>query len=375
MAWSFEWLRTWDAIWEPSHLERWRAMAEDPAAYATPFNHPDLVRGWLASMGGAAAYTPFFLHAAHSGGQRVLLPLVRPQPSRQPGLMRRLVPVGDGPRGPHFAYNDPLVMPAASADRPLEDSFWPAFERELQSHAGSWFDRCTLHRMRAECLGEGVVGDPVAKGSTYVRLDAYPDFEAYAAARPPVVASQVRRKLGRLEAEGRCGFHMYGPGELDQVLAWLPDLEAGRLARYPGSVVPPDYMRNLISAGFESGLVRCSVFRIDDRPASWRIDYLLNGTLYLCECSFDESFARHSPGQLHTWEILRWHMARGGRAYDALIGDQAYKYNWTDGAEHKLRLLNFDSRAPVTQARHHANRGLGVIRRLGQRAGALVGRD
>ena len=167
-------------------------------------------------------------------------------------------------------------------------------------------------------------GEPVAKGSTYVRLDAYADFDAYAAARPPALASQVERKLRRLEADGRGVFHMHGPGELEEVLAWLPDLEAGRLARYPESVLPPGYLRSIVSHGFESGLVRCSVFRIDGKAVSWRIDYRLGGTLYLAECSFDETYSKHSPGQIHTWAILRWHMARGGLVYDTLIGDQAY---------------------------------------------------
>ena len=166
MTWSFEWLRSWDEVWDPRHVATWRAMCEAAGAHATPFVHPDLVRGWLGPMGGPAAYEPFFLHARHSGGQRVLWPLVRPRSGWERGLLRRLVPAGDGPGGPYFAYNDPLVAPAL--ERVLAPGFWPAFERELQGHAGSWFDRCTLHRMRPECLGE-VTGEPVAKGSTYVR--------------------------------------------------------------------------------------------------------------------------------------------------------------------------------------------------------------
>ena len=67
-------------------------------------------------------------------------------------------------------------------------------------------------------------------------------------------------------------------------------------------------------------------------------------------------------------------MAQGGVAYDQLIGDQAYKYDWTDGAEHRLRRLRFESRAPATVARRSAARGLGQVRRLGERAIAAVAR-
>ena len=133
-------------------------------------------------------------------------------------------------------------------------------------------------------------------------------------------------------------------------------------------------LRSLVTEGFDSGLVRCSVLRIDGAAASWRIDYLLGGTLYLAVCSFDEALSKHSPGQLHTWLILRWHMARGGTVYDTLIGDQAYKYDWTDGAEHRLQRVGFESRAPATLARRHAARGLGQVRRFGERAIAAVAR-
>ena len=167
---------------------------------------------------------------------------------------------------------------------------------------------------------------------------------------------------------------MHGPGELEEVLAWLPDLEAGRLARYPESVLPPGYLRSIVSHGFESGLVRCSVFRIDGKAVSWRIDYRLGETLYLAECSFDETYSKHSPGQIHTWAILRWHMARGGLVYDTLIGDQAYKYNWTDGAEHRLQRVQIDSRAPATVLRRHAARTIGKVRGLGERAAAVAAR-
>jgi hypothetical protein len=232
-----------------------------PGAYATPFMHPDLIRAWLAVMGWRETSDPFFLHASHSDGQEVFWLLVRSRASWQTGWIRRLVPAGDGPGGPYFAYNDPLVAPEFASDQVFAHGFWLAFHRELRARAGSWFDSCTFHRLRPDCL-EAAAGEPVAKGSTYVRLDAYADFEAYAAARPPALASQVRRKLRRLQSEGRCEFHVHGPGEREVALSWVPRLEAGRLIRYPGSVLPPGYLQSIVAEGFDSALVRCSTFKI-----------------------------------------------------------------------------------------------------------------
>jgi CelD/BcsL family acetyltransferase involved in cellulose biosynthesis len=367
MAWRFDWLRTWDEVWEPRHLARWRAACDDPTAHATPFMHPDLVRGWLATMGGPGGFAPFFLHATHGDGQEVLWLLVRPRD----GLLRRLLPAGDGTGGPHFAYSDPLVVPARSAAEVFAPGFWPAFERELRARAGSWFDSVALHRLRREVAGEAV-GDPAPLGAPYVRLDAYPDFNAYMAARPSSLQKRIERKFRKAASEGRPELHIHGPDELDAVLAWLPDLEAAQSARYPETVLAPRLLASLVTEGIGSGLVRCSVFRLDGRAMSWRIDYLLGGTLHLGFCAIDEAQGRHSPGHLHTYACLERHMAQGGTAYDQLIGDQAYKYDWTDGAEHRLRRLRLESRAPATVARRSAARGLGQVRRLGERALAAV---
>ena len=76
-------------------------------------------------------------------------------------------------------------------------------------------------------------------------------------------------------------------------------------------MLAPRLLENLVAEGIGGGLVRCSVFRLDGRPMSWRIDYLLGGTLYLGFCAIDEGQGRHSPGHLHTYSCLKWHMAQG----------------------------------------------------------------
>ena len=75
----------------------------------------------------------------------------------------------------------------------------------------------------------------------------------------------------------------------------LPDREAAPSARSPETVLAPRRPENLVADGIGGGLVRCSVFRLDGRPMSWRIDYLLGGTLYLGFCAIDEGQGRHSP--------------------------------------------------------------------------------
>ena len=366
MTWSFAWLRSWDEVWATQHVADWQQLCERPDAYATPFMHPDLVAAWLEVIGQRTESDPFFLHAKHGDGQEVLWLLVRPRPTWQNGWARRLVPAGDGPGGPYFGYNDPLVVPELAPGRRSSRLLVGLPSRARRTC------RIVVRHLHLSSPSPRVsrLRSPVnpSRGSTYVRLDAYADFEAYAAARPATLASQVRRKLHRLQSDGRCEFHIYGTGERDAALASVHELEEGRLVRYPESVLPSGYLNTIVARGFDSGLVRCSVLKIDGRTASWRLDYRLGQTLYLAECTFDQAFARYSPGQLHSWLILQWHFAHGGRVYDALIGRQAYKYDWTDGAEHELQRIHFESRAPATVARRQLLRGLGRMRRLVGRA-------
>lgn len=348
MAWDFRWLRSWDEIWEPGHLAGWRAACEAADAAATPFMHPALVRAWLATVGGADGFAPFFLEAT-DGERRILWLLVRPRAAR--GGIRRLSPVGDGTGGPHFAYNDPVLAPGTAG---LGD-FWPAFEREMRGRAGSWFDSFALHRLRSDMFG-GTIGSPAPQGSPFVRLDTYADFGAYMAARPNGLLKRIERKRRKLLSEASVEVRAHGPGEAAEATAWLPDLEAAQLARYPESAVAPGLLAHLVAEGIGGGLVRPSVLRVDGRGASWRIDYLLGDTLYLGFCAIDMEFHRHSPGHLHSMAVLEAHVAQGGRVYDLLIGEQAYKYDWTDGAEHRLRRLGMESRAPSTLLRRQAGR-------------------
>ena len=158
-------------------------------------------------------------------------------------------------------------------------------------------------------------------------------------------------------------------GPAGAALAWLPDLEAAQAARYPETVLAPSLLTNLVGHGIDSGLVGCSVLRIDGEAASWRIDYRLGDTLYLGFCAIDLRHGQHSPGTLHTHAVLAWHAARGLGAYDLLIGSQGYKYDWTDGAEHALRRLQIDSGAAATVARRHSGRALRQVRRVLGRLG------
>ena len=357
--WRFSWLRSWDEVWSPSNLEDWRAtIACGDEVHVTPFMHPDVVRAWLESTGGEGAYRPFFLRATHASGQRVLWLLVRRRGFWGTGLLRELMPVG----GDLFDYHDPIVAPPRRAGGVLAPGFWKALEAELRRHEGSWFDHCSFSRLRPACFGDG--GFAQAGGTAaLVRLDAYPDFPAYMAARRGSI-NKLARKQRKLASSGNARFRVYGPDELDAALAWLPDLVAAYRARYPEGAVTPEFLASLVRHGLPSGVVHCSALELDGKPFSWHLGFHLNRVHYDYLCGFDADYGRLSPGLMHVHGLIDWLYAESdARVFDFLLGAEGYKADWTDGGEVTVRNAGFRSRALSTLPRTYARRGLAFARR------------
>jgi len=366
MAWRFTWLRSWDEIWDPVHLTRWRrAIVGGPDVHATPFMHPDVIAAWLSATGGEGAYAPFFLHARHDAGQQVLWLLVRRRAGWSTFLQRALIPAG----GDLFDYHDPVVTPVRTPGEVLVPGFWLAFAAELRRHEGVWFDTCALSRIRPECRS-GSLDFPVPAGiAPFVRLDRYTDFESYMASRRKSIREQ-RRKWERVAAEQGLSFRQHGAGDTEAVLNWLPKFEAARAARYPGSGLPEGYLRALASAGLDAGLVAASTLVLAERPISWDFSFLMNGVFYNYLGTFDEEFRRLSPGQLHTCRIIEWLFGEQARVFDSLLGLEGYKNDWTDGEAMAQRSGAIRSRAVATRVRRLAWRGLRRIEQWGPGAAA-----
>jgi Acetyltransferase (GNAT) domain len=361
MAWTLSWLQSWDAIWEPGHLARWQAAVAEPEAgagagvvHASPFMHPGVVRAWLESTGGPDAWAPFFLHARHADGQAVLWLLVRPRAQWRTGFVRRLVPAG----ADLFDYHDPVVIPVHAPGAVLAPGFWQALEVALRQHEGAWFDVCTLSRIRPACCSDGAFPTP-GGSAPILRLDRYPGFDAYLASRRKTIAG-LNRKWAKHAAEG-LSFHAHHPSETEAVLGWLPDLEAARGARYPGSGLPPGYLARLVAAGHGQGLIRASTLTLDGRPISWDLSFYLNRVFYGYMRAFDAAFFRLSPGRLHSYRTIEWLYAEGAHTFDFLLGSEDYKSDWTDGEEITVRSRAIRSRALTTRSRQYARQGLGML--------------
>lgn len=362
MAWTFSWLGSWDEIWDPAHVAAWRGLTEAPSSAATPFMHPAVVRAWVGAMGGERRFAAHFMHATHASGQRVLWPLVRPRAGWRQGFVRRLIPVGTAvnpfnSKGMLFDYHDPVAAPAGPPGAHLAAGFWPALMGELARRQGSWFDVVVLPRLRTGCLGDPALGTPYGV-APLLHLDRYAGFDAYLAARSPKVRETLRRRLRRMEAAGRSEFRVFGPGESEAVLAWLPRLEEERRRRWKGGGLPPGWLAALVREGLPAGVLRASALRLDGRDLAWDIGLSLNGTYYGYVRGFDAGFAAFSPGSVQLCRLIEQLFAEGAARLDFMLGAEAYKADWTDSEEVSVRSLALESRALASPLRRAAAREL-----------------
>ena len=256
-----------------------------------------------------------------------------------------------------FDYHDPVAAPAGPPGKRIAAGFWPALTAELGRHQGSWFDVCSLPRIREDCLGSADLGTP-CDVAPVLRLAPYPDFEAYLAARSPKLRATVRRQRRRLAAAGEVEFRVHGPGETESVLAWLPRLEEARQQRWKGGGLPPGYLAALVREGLPAGVVHASVLRLDGADLAWDLSFYLGGAFYGYIKAFDPAFQDFSPGSLHFCRLLEWLIADGAHSFDFMLGAEAYKADWTDGAEVTVRSLTLESRALPSPFRRAAAHGL-----------------
>jgi len=192
---------------------------------------------------------------------------------------------------------------------------------ELRRRQGSWFDVCSLPRIREDCLGSDL-GTP-CDVAPVLRLAPYPDFEAYLAARSPKLRATVRRQRRRLAAAGEVEFRVHGTGETESVLAWLPRLEEARKQRWKGGGLWPGYLAGLVREGLPAGVVHASVLRLDGADLAWDLSFYLGGAYYGYIKAFDPAFRDLSPGSLHFCRLVEWLIANGAHSFDFMLGAEA----------------------------------------------------
>lgn len=285
----------------------WRALSS--ALRATPFLSPEWHAAWWRTLGSGVPR----LYVARRDGEAVALgPFAR----RDDGVV-----VFSGGE-----LTDVLEVLA------VDDEALRAVARAVASSADEFALRYVPDGSRSlailtDALRE--VGFAVDLSPLVVspRLALPATFEAYLASLTKKDRHELRRKLRRLEKNGRVEFAYVGADEREAALArffaWHRR-SPGEKGRFM-TAAHESFFREAARAGGGAGWLRLGELRLDGRAIGVLFAVEWERTLAAYNSAVDPDARALSPGILMHAHAIRDAIARGLETYDLLRGDEPYK--------------------------------------------------
>jgi CelD/BcsL family acetyltransferase involved in cellulose biosynthesis len=184
-----------------------------------------------------------------------------------------------------------------------------------------------------------------------------PSFAAYLAERPSALRNTVRRARRKLERQAAARLFIHT--ELDDTLEpAIADFQTvyGRSWKQPEPY--PQFIPELCRLAAVRGWLRLGLIRIQGRPVAAQIWLVEDGRAQIVKLAYDGSRRSLSVGTLLTAELMRHAIERDRvTEIDYLMGDDAYKRDWTPQRRERHGIIAFNPRQPrglVLAARHLA---------------------
>lgn len=310
--------------------ERWREAWTRLAG--TPFQNFDWVKTWYETLGRQQGYKPCIgeLRADTPDGPTVLL---LPLAMRRQGLLRVMGFMG----AELLDYQAPLIDPA------LARALTPAHAARLWNGFMNIFPSVDMIRTRRMPAFIGDLPNPFSAlpGAAYnenanaARLPA--DFETFAAARETRLFADSRRQLRRLAELGKVQVitEVEEPALRGRVMQALFEQKSHRWAE-SGAIdafALPGY-REFFS-GLATGPLQgvdsvISALMLDDKIIATHWGMRRGDRYYWLMPTYDQEWARFSPGRLLMEAVVRRCIDDGLKVFDLTAGDEPYKKQWVD---------------------------------------------
>lgn len=209
-------------------------------------------------------------------------------------------------------------------------------------------DSANLAGLTAELRGRGKsFHQRPSYDSPYLDLDR--GWESFLAGR----SQRVRKTLRNIQNS----LARYGEPEVTEVTGWQEFLsvwdEVRRVAqgswttKVGDSLATPanaSFFQDLARAGEKEGWLSLWLLRLDGRAIAFEFHLRGNGTEHALRASYDQEFARLSPGAYLEMQILKrlFDEPRGITRFDFGGSFDAYKRRWSDRSREHVSLLAFN---------------------------------
>lgn len=299
----------------------WRRFEE--GASGTGFQSYDWLSAWHAHAGAAEGVSPAILAVSKDGAPVMLAPFGI---ERRMGL-RCLVWLG----GRLADYKAPLIAPDFLRHVPAGrfPALWTRMARALPPH-----DLVVLENQPALL---GVAANPFVELGGHEAPDAGYVFalpatwDELAARNRPETRRMDRSKERRLAEQGELCFRIAAtPGETARMTGEILERKARQLrAQGIASIFEEPHYRAAYRALAElppgRRLLEVAELTLDGEFLSGSIAHVWHGRTTLMVHTYENGFAKFSPGRIHLLKLIRASMEAGISLYDLSVGHAPYK--------------------------------------------------
>jgi hypothetical protein len=216
---------------------------------------------------------------------------------------------------------------------------------------------------RALTAAGWITGDYFCFGNWHLDLDTN-DFAAYWAQRPSKLRNTARRARQHLEADP--GFRLdiiHGGAALNAAVDAFVSVY-NRSWKQPEAW--PRFIPELCQLAAARGWLRLGVLELDARPVASQLWLVSGGCAYIVKLAYDRAYASRTVGTVLSAHMME-HVIDSDhvRRIDYLIGDDAYKHDWTPQRSERWGLVAFNPltvRGLIGAARHFAGHTLKQFR-------------
>ena len=178
----------------------------------------------------------------------------------------------------------------------------------------------------------------------YLRLEG--NWQAFYGTRPRKFRQNLKWSEKRLAHFGRVEFiHCVGEESLDEWLNWAFRIYAGRWkGRYTSSTFLSsgrEFYRLFAIYMARQGCLDLAFITIDGQPIAFCYALIYGGCYYYYVAAMDSDprYVAFSPGTLLLKHLIECAFEKGLSRFDFMLGNEPYKYRWTETARSVFTLL------------------------------------
>ncbi len=217
---------------------------------------------------------------------------------------------------------------------------------------------CTQQTLAA--IGLEATSEP-RHTSALIRLDQFPDWEAYWASRESRWRNNVRRSEKKLAGRGKVTYQRYRPDahndanprwdlyEACEAIAsasWQAKSTTGTTLVHGGIKA---FLRECHAVAARSGALDLNLLLVDSRPVAFNYAYRCAGNIFGLRTGYDATATNEGAGTVLQARMIADSFARGDRLYNLGPGYLECKRYWLTEARPSFRYSHFPADVPIAR--------------------------